>query len=172
MSGFEYKIIRSNRRTMAIEVTETAEVLVRIPFFVTDKKALEFASSKTLWIEKAVQKQRSKPQNCHNITPEEIKELKQKAKEYLPLRTEYYSRLTGLKYKSIKITSAKKRFGSCNGKNGICFSYMLMLYPKVAIDYVIVHELCHTKHHNHSKNFWDLVATYMPDFKFRRELLK
>ncbi|MEG1614194.1 MAG: M48 family metallopeptidase, partial [Oscillospiraceae bacterium] len=73
---------------------------------------------------------------------------------------------------AVKITSAEKRFGSCSGKNSLCFSYRLMQYPQDAIDYVIVHELAHIKHKNHSKNFYELIEQYMPDYKERNAILK
>ena len=72
----------------------------------------------------------------------------------------------------IKITKAKKRFGSCNGKNSLCFSCFLMKYPMEAVDYVVVHELAHIKYHNHSKDFYNLINHYMPDYKQREKLLK
>ena len=73
-----------------------------------------------------------------------------RAKEYLPRRTAHWSAVMGLVPAGIKITSARTRFGSCSGKNSICFSWRLMLYPPEAIDYVIVHELAHIRHHDHS----------------------
>ena len=87
-------------------------------------------------------------------------------------RVDYYSRLMNVKPTGIKITSAKKRFGSCSGKNSICFSYYLMLYPKEAVDYVVVHELAHIRHHNHSKDFYSFVSEFMPDYKEREKLWK
>lgn len=90
----------------------------------------------------------------------------------MPERVDYYSRLMNVKPTGIKITSAKKRFGSCSGKNSICFLYYLMLYPKEAVDYVVVHELAHVRHHNHSKDFYNFVSEFMPDYKEREKLLK
>ena len=72
----------------------------------------------------------------------------------------------------IKITSARTRFGSCSAKNSICFSWRLMLYPPEAIDYVIVHELAHIRHHDHSPAFYALIEQYLPDWKARMKLLK
>ena len=72
----------------------------------------------------------------------------------------------------IKITSARTRFGSCSSKNSICFSWRLMLYPPEAIDYVIVHELAHIRHHDHSPAFYALIEQYLPDWKARMKLLK
>ena len=70
-----------------------------------------------------------------------------------------------IKPTGVKITSAQKRFGSCNGKNSLCFSYILMLYPDEAVDYVVVHELSHIRHHNHSKDFYKLISSVLPDYK-------
>ena len=78
----------------------------------------------------------------------------------------------GLKYGRITITSAQKRFGSCNSNGNICFSYRLMLYPESAREYVIVHELAHLKEMNHSKAFYAIIASVLPDYKHRRKLLK
>lgn len=78
----------------------------------------------------------------------------------------------GLVPAGIKITSARTRFGSCSGKNSVCFSWRLMLYPPEAIDYVIVHELAHIRHHDHSPAFYALIEQYLPDWKVRMKLLK
>jgi predicted metal-dependent hydrolase len=72
----------------------------------------------------------------------------------------------------VKITGAKKRFGSCSSQNGLCFSWRLMGYPEEAIDYVVVHELAHIAHRNHGSGFYSLVASVLPDYKARRALLK
>ena len=78
----------------------------------------------------------------------------------------------GLKYGRISITSAKTRFGSCNSRGNIAYSYRLMLYTEAAREYVVVHELSHLLEMNHSKSFYSIVEKYMPDYKERRKLLK
>ena len=78
----------------------------------------------------------------------------------------------GLVPSGVKITSARTRFGSCSGKNGLCFSWRLMQYPPEAIDYVVVHELAHIRHHDHSPAFYALVGQYLPDWEARVKLLK
>ena len=78
----------------------------------------------------------------------------------------------GLIPTAVKISSATKKFGSCSGKNSLNFSYRLMMYPPEAIDYVVVHELAHIKHHDHSKDFYKLIEQFMPDFRQREVLLK
>ena len=78
----------------------------------------------------------------------------------------------GLKYSRIKITSAVKRFGSCSSSGNICYSYRLMLYPEEAREYVVVHELAHLEEMNHSKKFYEIISKVLPDYKYRRRLLK
>ncbi|MBQ3537483.1 MAG: M48 family metallopeptidase, partial [Clostridia bacterium] len=72
----------------------------------------------------------------------------------------------------ITVTGAKTRFGSCSGKNSISFSFYLMRYPEEAVDYVVVHELCHIIHHNHSAAFYKEVEKILPDYKRREKILR
>ena len=69
-------------------------------------------------------------------------------------------------------TAARTRFGSCSGKNRLSFSLYLMAYPETAIEYVVVHELAHIRHHDHSPSFYALIERYMPDWRERMKLLK
>lgn len=83
-----------------------------------------------------------------------------------------YSEITGLIHRSIKITSAKKRFGSCSPNGSLNFSWRLMMAPLNIIDYVVVHELVHIEERNHSKNFWNKVRIILPDYKQSEKWLK
>ena len=85
---------------------------------------------------------------------------------------EQYAGLMGLRPAGISITGARKRFGSCSAKNRICFSWRLMQYPEAAIDYVVVHELAHIRHKDHSPAFYDCIARILPDWQERRALLR
>ena len=87
-------------------------------------------------------------------------------------RLNYYSSLTGIKYNEFKLTTPKKRWGSCNSKGNICINGKLGAAPQDIIDYVVVHELAHILEHNHSKRFWCQVARILPDFKSRKNWLK
>lgn len=173
MSMREYKLVRSRRKSLAIEVNKRLEVVVRAPYLLPKFSIDGFVKSKEEWIENAVLKMQAKIENAPaDLGTDELELLKQKAKEILPQKVEFYSSLMGLTPTSIKITSAKTRFGSCSGKNSICFSCRLMRYPEAAIDYVVVHELAHIKHKNHGKSFYALIEKYMPDYKERQKLLK
>lgn len=164
-------IIRSKRKTLSLSVNDDLQAVVRAPYGVSEKSIRDFVASNSKWLEKAVAKKKQQLEK-YDITEEEKARLKILAKQEIPKRVEYYSRLMSLYPTDIKITSAKKRFGSCNGKNSLCFSYYLMNYPSEAVDYVVVHELAHIKHHNHSKDFYNIVEKYLPDYKEREKMLK
>ena len=169
---YEYKIIRSKRKTVAIQISEQGEIIVRAPCLCSEKRIKDFLEANRRWIDKSLLKQQERLQGKAELSQDDIKKLKSLAADVLPRKAQYFAELMGVRYGDIRITSAQKRFGSCNGKNNICFSYMLMLYPDEAVDYVVVHELAHTVQHNHSKAFYDVVASVMPDYKLREKLLK
>ncbi|MGB4594524.1 MAG: SprT family zinc-dependent metalloprotease [Anaerolineaceae bacterium] len=85
---------------------------------------------------------------------------------------EHYTLLTGLRPSVVRINSARTRWGSCSAKNALNFSFRLAMTPIECVEYIVVHELAHIRHHNHSANYWALVAKLLPDFKIRRTWLK
>lgn len=97
---------------------------------------------------------------------------KQKAREEITKRAIIISRATGWEFKSISITSAKTRWGSCGAKGSINFTWKLVLAPLSVIDYVVAHELAHTVERNHSARFWSRVEAILPDYKIRQKWLK
>jgi len=97
---------------------------------------------------------------------------RQQAKQWIVERVKHLADLHRLHYEKIKITSARTRWGSCSSRNTLSFSWRLMLTPPEVIEYVIIHELVHTVHHNHSKRFWNLVEKLLPDYKARRRQLR
>lgn len=167
---FEYKIIRSARKTVSIQVDTDCNITVRAPYRISEKEIERFVSDKKEWLEKAVLKQMERNKNKKEYTDDEIKLMRKKAKELLPQKVEYYSKIMGVTPKSIKINSAKKRYGSCSGENNINFSLYLMDKDDRFVDYVVVHELAHIRHHNHSKNFYTFIESVMPDYKERKKL--
>jgi hypothetical protein len=97
---------------------------------------------------------------------------KKKAKQHLRQRVDFFGRELNLKAKSVKITSAEKRWGSCSAEDNLSFSFRLMMAPPDIINYVIVHELMHIKEKNHSATFWKLIEASMPEYKTHRRWLK
>ena len=167
-----YEIVRSRRRTVALEVTREGRVLVRPPLRMPQGEIERFVASHAAWLEKAQAKVAARQAAHPPLTEQETAALRQRAKELLPDRVAHYAAIMGVTPTSVKITSARTRFGSCSGKNGICFSLYLMQYPEEAIDYVVVHELAHIRHHDHSLAFYAEVAKVLPDYKERMKLLK
>lgn len=98
--------------------------------------------------------------------------LRREAKHHLPKRLEHLANMHGFSYTSVRFTHASSRWGSCNQHSAISLNIALMNIPFELIDYVLIHELAHTKHLNHSAKFWDTVATADLNYKTHRKLLK
>lgn len=169
---YEYKLIRSKRKTISLMIDEKCQIVVRAPMRMSQKDIDDTVARHTLWIDRHMPAARERMNNSLKITPELIAELTERAKTEIPPRVMYFAKMMGVKPTGIKITSARKRFGSCSGKNSLCFSCLLMMYPSEAIDCVVVHELAHIKHHNHSAAFYEYIYEYMPDYREREKLLR
>lgn len=167
-----YELIRSRRKTLALEITNDCRVLVRAPMHLSRARIDAFVTKHENWIAAHLEARRQKAASAPPPpTPEEIAALKAAARAILPEKVAYWSGITGLVPTGVKITSARRRYGSCSGKNSLCFSCFLMEKPEAAIDLVVVHELCHIKVRNHGPDFYALLAQYLPDYKERKKLL-
>ena len=166
-----YIVKRSNRRTVGLEITGDCEIIVRAPNRMSEKEIAEFVNKYQGWIDKKLPEAEKRAEKSKAISEKE-EELRRAAREVIPPLVERYSKLMELRPTSVEITSAEKRFGSCSGKNALCFSWRLMAYPAEAVEYVVVHELAHIRHHNHSPAFYALIEKYMPDYRRRQKLLK
>lgn len=113
------------------------------------------------------------------LTPAESKRLETLEKRYkkaaraqFESRVSYFHTITGGIYTSITIRDQKSRWGSCSSRGTLSFNYRLIFAPPTVLDYVVVHELCHLTHMNHSKDFWNMVASVMPDYKIHKKWLR
>ncbi len=170
--AYEYTLIRSDRRTLAIEITEDARLVIRAPRRCPAAYIRSFVENKSGWIESHMEKQRIRAESRIPLSEDDVTGLIVRAKREIPPLVEKYAAIMGLRPASIKITRAQKRFGSCSSKNRLCFSYRLIQYPREAMEYVVVHELAHIMHRNHGKDFYALIESVMPDYKERDRLLK
>lgn len=166
------RVLRSRRRTLALEVTREGEALVRAPLRASEEEIRRFVDAHAAWLEKRLAIVEERRLRHPEPTPEEERALRAAARNYLPRRVEELASYMGVRYTGLRINFAKTRFGSCNGKNGLNFSARLMQYSPRAIDYVIIHELAHTLEHNHSPRFWQIVARYMPEYREAERELK
>lgn len=173
MDKIPYRVLRSKRRSVSVEITPGLEVLVRAPQRMPQAMIEDFVERHRDWVETHLAKARERASRLPpEPTEEEKQELIRRAKELLPERVAHYSAVMGLTPTGITVTGAQKRFGSCSGKNRLCFSWRLMRYPQEAIDYVVVHELAHIRHKNHGSAFYALIASVLPDYKEREALLR
>lgn len=168
----EYRLIRSRRKTVGLEVNREGALIIRAPMHISDRQIRQVLEEKRDWIAKAMANQALRRQNHPEPDEATWKRWQERAKAYIPQRTTYYARLMGVTPTKIRFSRAKTRFGSCNSENVIMFSLRLMDYPQAAIDYIIVHELAHIKYKNHGRDFYAFVERVLPDYKDRQKLLK
>lgn len=215
-----YKVIRSNRKTIAIVIQPTKEVIVRAPKQISFDKIKNIVQSKGDWIIKKrndmpeimIQEERDYTQGdkilykgneyiikvinkvgisrstillkekeivvvCKPKEKKKIQELllewyKGMAKSLVKERIEFYMPQINKPIGDIRIKSQRKRWGSCSSKGNLNFNWKIVMMPDDMFDYIIVHELCHLKHLNHSKLFWESVEKILPDYKVREQWIK
>ena len=167
-----YELIRSRRRTLALEITADGRLLVRSPNRVSRARIDAFVEAHAAWIEQHLAAQRDKAaQRPPAPTPEEIEVLKAKARAVLPGKIARWSEKMGVVPAGFKVTTARKRYGSCSAANSLCFSCFLMNCPEEAVELVVVHELCHILEKNHGPRFYALLERYLPDWRERKKQL-
>lgn len=169
------EIIRSSRRTMSLEVTGDARVIVRAPLRMPKAQIDQFVKEKQDWIEKSllkIQKRKETRAEQEKLSMDEIQHLADEALAVFPGKVAFYAQKVGVTYGRITIRNQKSRWGSCSGKGNLNFNCLLMLAPEEVQDYVVVHELCHRKEMNHSDRFWKEVEKVLPDYRQQRAWLK
>ena len=168
-------VIRSRRKTMALEITRDRKVLVRVPMGAPHREVEAFVRSREDWIRKTLLKlemQEAAEPAGERLSMEEIRDLASRALEWFPGRVAHYAPLVGVSYGRITVRNQKTRWGSCSAAGNLNFNCLLMMAPPEIRDYVVVHELCHRKELNHSARFWAEVERVLPDYKKRRKWLK
>lgn len=166
-----YTLIRSARRTLSLEVTRELTVLVRAPLHMPQAEIDRFVDSHQAWIAKHLEAQRLRGLTSPEPSQEEQQAMIARAKRELPEKVAHYAAIMGVHPAGVTITCARKRYGSCSGKNRLCFTWRLMACPDEAIDCVVVHELAHIIHKNHGPKFYELVESILPDYQQRRKKL-
>lgn len=170
-------VIRSNRKTAAIQVNSDLSVTVRAPYSASEKDIEEILKKKEAWISRHIEKikktkERFEAEPTEKLTREKVIALAEEALKVIPERVEYFAKVIGVTYGKITVRNQKTRWGSCSSKGNLNFNCLLMLAPPEVLDYVVVHELCHRKQMNHSKAFWLEVEKVLPNYKEVRKWLK
>ena len=205
-----YQLIRSQRKTLSLQINHQAELIIRAPKRLNIKAIEAFIAKKSHWIDKNLQiAQQNSPQKIHYKNNEKFLYLgrayplmlgaefsthldfdgvcfktnqanqvqflawyKTLFKKIALPRLDYYADNFQLPYQHVRFKKQKTVWGSCSSSNNINLNYLLIQAPMAVIDYVIVHELAHTVHKNHSKHFWQLVQSILPNYKTSNRWLK
>ena len=169
----EYELIRSNRKTLAIEIKGDS-LLVRAPLRATHADITAFLQKHKEWIDKHLEKSRAQQAVAAEmkLTMDDIRALADRAMEVIPARVKYYAPLVGVTYGRITIRNQRSKWGSCSSKGNLNFNCLLMLAPAEVLDSVVVHELCHRKEMNHSDRFYAEVLRVFPQYHKCHKWLK
>lgn len=209
-----YRIIRSDRKSIAIIIDDESRLIIRAPKHISKARINSFVLSKEKWIISHQQRIKKRAENfiinqfvdgeryllfgqeyalkithakkiillddmivlpdkfMDNPRSDMISFYKDNLLYYAKNKADMIAVMNGINFNRIKISSAQKRWGSCNYKGNINLTYRLCMAPKWIIDYVIIHELCHIAHLNHSKDFWNRVGGILPEYKGCQKWLK
>jgi len=170
----KFRLIRTKRRTVSLTVARNGAIEVRAPLGMPEDKITAFVEKHASWIaeKQILQNQRAQFEAGHFSDETQIRRLQERARLILPQKTSDWAEIMDVQPTGVRITSAKTRFGSCSPYDSICFSWRLMAYPDAAIDYVVVHELAHIRHKNHSRDFYAFVERFLPDWRERAAMLR
>ena len=159
-----YEITYSKIKNVYIQIKD-GKVLIKAPKRISKKELEEIIEKKSGWIEKNLEKSSQKQERKALYTDEQfMKIVETNVNELIDM--------TGLVPSKIRIRDIKYAWGSCSNNKNITINKKLISYSESAIRYVILHELCHLKYMNHSKDFWDLVKKYMPEYRKAKAELK
>lgn len=145
---------KGKKNTVAFE---EGKIIIQTPYYDALIKNYEAEENKS-----AIEKLRSDLKKWY----------KKQASDYITKRVDYYKDIIGVTVNSVSIKSRKTQWGSCDSNGDITFSWRLVMACPEAIDYVVIHELCHRKHMDHSREFWKLVQKFMPDYKKQKQWLE
>lgn len=166
-------VIRSRRRSIGLQITADARLVVRAPMRASQRSINAVLAEKRDWIVAKLalmrERLRQRPAPVSHVFE---REYRRQAKAVITSRVRHYAALMGLAPRAVKVNGARRRWGSCSSTGSLNFSYRLLFAPLAVMDYVVVHELVHMVHLNHSQAFWNRVATVLPNFKQHHRWLK
>lgn len=163
-----FRIERSLRKTCQLSIEADGTVLVKMPLLSSKEDAEEMIRKHRRWIMKrlrqnAAGKRQEQPET--KLSEEEKKKLKKKAAEVISRRVGSYAERMGVDYGKISFRFQKTRWGSCTKTGNLNFNCLLLLAPEEVLDSVVVHELCHRKYMNHSRDFYNEILKVFPDYR-------
>ncbi len=201
MTQMKITVERSRRKTLTLTITKTGEALVRAPLSATDAQIEAFVKKHARWLKNRLAKRKTLSladgqrvelfgktyviaEGACNFAgetlylPAENRETALRAllttctERVMREMTERIASRYGFSYRSVRVTSAHTRWGSCSREGRIAYTFRCAFLPQEIAEYIVLHELCHTRELNHSAAFWREVARYMPDYAQRRKRLR
>lgn len=169
------EIIRSRRKSAALQISDEGKLIVRVPLWYSDRDISEMIEKNRKWIEvhtAAAMKRNSELEQLEPFTADELEEMARKSLRVIPEKVRYYAEKLGVTYGRITIRNQKTRWGSCTAKGNLNFNCLLMAVPEEVLDSVVVHELCHRLHMDHSKAFYEDVYRVFPEYDRCNKWLK
>lgn len=173
-SGTPIKIRKSSRaKRMSIAVHRDGSVVAVQPARVGLERFLKLLQEKFVWIEETLKKFNGRTSLISlRHSASERATLSRSARQIVEDRLIHFNQFYNFEYKRIAIRNQKTRWGSCSSRGNLNFNYRIALLQPELQDYLIVHELCHLKEFNHSRNFWKLVEQQIPNYKILHKALK
>lgn len=174
MEKEQIEIVRSRRTTASIQIRPDGTVVFRAPVGMPEGEIRRILREKRVWIETHREKAVKNREHAARapLTPEDIRRLAREAAEALPPLVKACAARVGVTYGRITIRNQTSRWGSCSASGNLNFNCLLMLAPPEVQEYVVVHELAHRIHMNHSAAFWQEVERILPDYRERVRWLK
>ena len=174
LETFSYKVKNSTRaKRLTITVRSDGSCVVTKPVRMSLASANNYVQGKLHWIVEKIKilVQRKKHRKTKTLSGE-YRSFKKTAYELASSRLDFFNQYYGFTWHNIVIRNQKTRWGSCSSQGNLNFNYKIALLPSHLADYIVVHELCHLSQFNHSKQFWNLVAETVPDYKQCKKELK
>ena len=162
-----YTLIKSKIKNMYIQI-KNGQVIVKVPIKLKEQYIHEFVKKKSKWIYDKVKEDKQKPKLEEKIEAKDIEELSKIVQENI----RKYSTVLGITPKKVRIRNIKYAWGSCSSNQNITINMKLAKKQEKVIEYVVLHKMCHLIYMNHSKKFWELIESYMPQYKQYKEILK
>lgn len=169
------EIIYSRRKTLALQIADDGHLIVRAPLRCPNKDIISFIEKSEKWVlthtEKVIQRNREL-ESLQPFTAQDINDMAKKALVVIPERVKIYAEKLGVTYGRITIRNQRTKWGSCTSKGNLNFNCLLMAAPPEVLDSVVVHELCHRLHMDHSKDFYAEVYRVFPEYDKWNKWLK
>ena len=168
-------VIKSKRKTFSLQAVSSEYFILRVPNRTTKKDISDVIERNREWIEKHALRKRQREieeESIRTISEAELRELAESAAKVIKRKVEEYAPIVGVDYGRITIRNQRTRWGSCSSKGNLNLNVALMRAPVEVLDYVVVHELCHRLHMDHSTEFWKEVERVLPDYRASKKWLK